>query len=549
MESINSTLFNNTSKEKENISQTFELNFNDKIFLLTISFLNETNSNKEDKILNFKLKEKNINNFTYYESNRNLKDLAKLFLINNANYSEIFFGKLEKFHSENNILLTKSDNNEEIINLVYIQKIKDNDVYEITIELEKKENKNISSNEIFQLSNKIENLKKEFEEMRKFYEKKLIEKEEENNALKKLLKIKNNVRQIESINFQSEPDKLSEKIEIKEVVDGGRGMNDHFAVYNLVKDAKKRVYVAIKNKLENKENSYINIIKIKSIHNYKIKKRLYGHNRRIVFVKYFLDPYTDNEYLLSADKQQVVLVWKILDKNNYKRFCYINTFYGQLMAYQSIYSCIIFFTEKKNYIYTTSVTKNYGRLYELEDGSFLRNVTLTLYNYTLQLIKYKEYIIDICKDYIMIYNPFNEELYDKIERSFTYGENRSGCIVYNKNNTDYLCVTNENGYIIIYDLNIKRIIKIIKADTEFYDIISWNLKYLIVTAYSKNSLWIVDFDGNIKIDSFKGVNHVICVKKFLLNGEEIILCAGGQGFNSLYIYYSPKEIKNDFIVV
>ena len=91
--------------------------------------------------------------------------------------------------------------------------------------------------------------------------------------------------------------------------------------------------------------------------------------------------------------------------------------------------------------------------------SFLRNVTLTLYNYTLQLIKYKEYIIDICKDYIMIYNPFNEELYDKIEKSFTYGENRSGCIVYNKNNTDYICVTNENGYIIIYDLNIKRIIK------------------------------------------------------------------------------------------
>ena len=85
-------------------------------------------------------------------------------------------------------------------------------------------------------------------------------------------------------------------------------MNDHFAVYNLVNDLKKIVYVAIKNKLENSQSSFINIIKIKSIDNYKIIQRLYGHNQRIVFVKYYLDPFTNSQYLLSADKEEVVIV-------------------------------------------------------------------------------------------------------------------------------------------------------------------------------------------------------------------------------------------------
>ena len=291
------------------------------------------------------------------------------------------------------------------------------------------------------------------------FEKKLKEKEEENINLKKLLKIKTPINEIEPVNFKTEPSTLTKCKIINEVVDGGRGMNDHFAVYNLVNDPKKTVYVAIKNKLEKSQSSFINIIKIKSVDSHKIIQRLFGHNQRIVFVKYFLDPFTNNEYLLSADKEEVVIVWKILDKSNYKRFCYINTFYGQLIMKQSIYSCLIFFTERKNYIYTTSVTKNYSRLYELEDGSFLRDITITINNYTLYLIKYKEYIIDICKDYIMIYNPFNEEIYDTIKNEQTSGENRSGCIVYNKNNTDYLCITNENGFITIYDLNIKKYIR------------------------------------------------------------------------------------------
>ena len=452
-----------TPINSENIVKSFDLNYNNKIYALTLSLL--TNEKKE-KFVNFNLKEKikdNLNSIKYYESNISLNDLGKLLLINLNKYpniDEIIFSKIEIFHSKNNVMISKNNNDKDILNLIYIQKILDNDDYEIKIELKEKNEAISNENEILKLSGSFSNLSKE--EMKLSFEKKLKKKDEEIIELKKL--IRTNKLMIDSVPpyYKSDPTKLTQLTKIKEVVDGGRGMNDHFAVYNLVKDPKKRVYVAIKNKLENKNNSFINIIKIKSVDNFKIIQRLYGHNQRIVFVKYYLDPYTDNEYLLSADKEEVVMVWKIIDKNTYKRFCYINTFYGELLLGQSIYSCIIFFTEKKNYIYTSTATKNYSRLYELEDGAFLKNITITFYNYTLHLIKYKDYIIDICKDYIMIYNPFSEEIYDKIQNESTVGENRSGCIVYNKNNTDYLCITNQYGNIIIYDINIKKIFKTIK---------------------------------------------------------------------------------------
>ena len=66
------------------------------------------------------------------------------------------------------------------------------------------------------------------------------------------------------------------------IIKYNEGVNDLFAVYNLVKDPKKAVYLAVKNKVEKSRSSYINIIKIKSVDNFTIIQRLYGHNQRIV---------------------------------------------------------------------------------------------------------------------------------------------------------------------------------------------------------------------------------------------------------------------------
>ena len=239
-----------TPIKSEHIVKSFQLNYNDKIYELILSLLiNE----KKEKFVNFNLKEKvkdNLNSIKYYESTINLNDLGKLFLINLNKYpniDEIIFSKIEIFHSKNNVMISKNNNDKDILNLIYIQKILDNDDYEIKIELKEKNEAISNENEILKLSGSFSNLSKEIEEMKLSFEKKLI---------------RRNKPMIESVPpyYKSDPTKLTKLTKIKEVVDGGRGMNDHFAVYNLVKDPKKRVYVAIKNKLENKNNSFINIL-------------------------------------------------------------------------------------------------------------------------------------------------------------------------------------------------------------------------------------------------------------------------------------------------
>ena len=70
----------------------------------------------------------------------------------------------------------------------------------------------------------------------------------------------------------------------------------------------------------------------------------------------------------------------------------------------------MYFKENRSYIISTTVTNNYSRLYDLDNGAFLKDISITYYNYTLYLTSYKDYIVDCCKNFVMIYNPLNEEI-------------------------------------------------------------------------------------------------------------------------------------------
>jgi WD40 repeat protein len=223
---------------------------------------------------------------------------------------------------------------------------------------------------------------------------------------------------------------------------------------------------------------------MKSINDIRKIKRLKGHKKRIVFVKYFKNPFTLQEYLISGDREENVRAWEILDENNYLSLCVIKTNYGRLLMQQSIYNCLIYFIENRSYIITTTVTNNYSRLYDLENGALIKDISLTYYNYTFYLIRYKEYIIDCCKNFVMIYNPINEDIYSKIENSYTKGDNRSCCIIYNKNNNDYLYISNSNGYVIEYCLNTKTVMYNFDINKDLYHIIFWDLNNLVIAEYN-----------------------------------------------------------------
>ena len=275
-----------------------------------------------------------------------------------------------------------------------------------------------------------------------------------NNPNNKNIKI---IEEEQQLFFNSDISQLNTIKQINSDIDEGRGVNNYFEPFHLKND-KKTVYIAVKCKEKDSDISYIQIIKITSLNNIKKIKKLSGHQKRIVFIKHFVNPYTLQEYLISGDREEKVRTLEIFDENNYKLLCVIDTNYGRLLMQQSIYNCLIYFTEKRNYIIATTVTNNYSRLYELENGALIKDISITYYNYTLYLLRYKEYNIDCCKNFIMIYNPINEEINAKIENSYTAGDNCSCCVIYNKYNKDYLYISNCYGYFIGYCLNENNIV-------------------------------------------------------------------------------------------
>lgn len=525
--------------------KNYYLTYDNNKYNLIISIYNDE-SNEREKLFKFKLinvQKENVNKI-YYENSRNSSQLAKLFFINEQKIKDPISNileKIEKFHSKNNASLIKS---EDKMNLVYTLKTIDNEEIELIIELNKKEeivndkNENNLLEQIKNLKNSLKNLEKKYQEQNK-----------EINLLKEQINKLNNNNISEEKKIYDEEKQLTFRtnilnknniVIINEGIDGGRGVNDLFEVYHLNND-KKTVYLAVKRKEEYNDISYIDIIKITSISNFKIINTLKGHQKRINFIKYFINPYNKKEYLLSGDREEIIRVWGIKDENNYISLIFIKTNYGRLLLQQSIYNCILYFTEYRNYIYTTTVTNNNSRLYDLEDGALLREISFTTNHYTFYLLRYKDFIVDVCRDNTIIYQLFNEEIYAKIECSEISGDNRSACIIYDKDETDYLYISNSYGYIISYDLKKKKINSKIYLGCDLYHIISWDLNTLIVTQYDSEYLGIVFLDKNknkVISNTIKCNYELICLKKILLNEKEEIMFTAGEKNNNVYLLFS-----------
>lgn len=537
----------------------YYLSYDNNKYELLISLFEGNESDNKEKIFNFKLNnmqkisEKGEN--FYYENNKYLSQLINLFFINIYKTKDpitTIFEKIEKFHSTNCVTIEKNNKSEEILDLVYNLKTFDNENIELIIELNKKEVILNEKKENKSLEEEVEFLKNSLRIMEEKYKKQNNEiKNLENkindlsNDLKKYEKKKLIIEEKQKI-FKSNLSQLNNMKIISSDIDGGRGVNDLFEVYHLYNDIKS-VYIAIKVR-DYDDISYIDIIKISSINNFQKKARLKGHQKRINFIKYFINPYNKKEYLISGDREERVRVWGILDENNYKSLIHIITNYGRLLFQQSIYNCILYFTEYKNYIYTTTVTENCSRLYDLEDGSLVKNISITENNYTFFLITYNDLIVDVCKNYTIIYQLFNEEIYDKIECSETKGDNRAASIIYDKDNTDYLIISNCTGNLIVYDLKKKVINKIIKLNKDLYTIVPWDLNTLIVTEYNTEYLGVIDLNNKkVKSNTIKCNSGLICVKKIILNEKDEILFAAGENSKNVYMLLSSpiNSLENE----
>ena len=535
-------------EKTEKISEkNYKIKSNEKEYDLIISLYNN-NYSKSEKIFNFKLIEpyESFKKLYSYESDKSTTELIKLFLINisqnqNIDKEKKIFEKIEKFHINNNVQII-SKNTDNMIDLIYILKTYDDEDIKFVIELTKKNDIDYKEKNQFELINEIQELKYNMKKMEQKYD---VLKEEVKILKNQLNLLYNNghrailIKEEDQLIFKSDLSLLNSIKKIDAEIDGGRGVNDYFEPFHLKND-ESTVYIAVKCKEESSDISNIDIIKMSSINDIKKIKRLSGHQKRIVFIKYFKNPYTLQEYLLSGDREEIVRAWEIIDENNFQLLCVIKTNYGRLLMQQSIYNCLIYFTENRSYIITTTVTNNYSRLYDLENGSLIKDISLTYYNYTFYLIRYKEYIIDCCKNFVMIYNPINEEVYSKIENSNTKGDNRSCCIIYNKNDNDYLYISNSNGYVIEYCLNTKVVMYNFDINKDLYHIIFWDLNNLIIAQYNSEYLGLVDIKNkNIK-NLIKCRKTFMCVKKILLNKNNEILLASGEDSTDIFVIFASN---------
>ena len=514
--------------------------------------LYENKLNNSENIFNFQLleQEDNLDKYYSYENAKCISELMKLFLISVPDDKEKdkekkILEKIEKFHLNNNVQIIKNKKNDNIFDLVYSLKTYDDDDIKFIIELTKTGQIINKEKDKSQLINEIKKLKTSLQTMEQKYDKIIKEQNE------KIIKLEKRIENLELNNhinnkifneenqliFKSDISLLNSLKTIHTNIDGSRGLNDFFEPYHLRNDP-NTVYIAIKCKEIDSEISYIDILKMKSINDIKKIKKLSGFRKRIVFIKYFRNPYTSQQYLIAGDREIILKTWEIIDENNYKLLHTIITNYGYSLKGQSMYNSLIYFKENRSYIYTTTITNNYSRFYDLDNGAFLKDISITYYNYTLYLITYKEYIVDCCINFIMIYNPLNEEVYSKIENAYTKGDNHSACIIYDKNNTDYLYISNSYGYVIVFDLKEKQNYYNFELKKDLYYITFWDINHLIVAQYNSSYLAIINIDNKEVKNLIECKEKTVCIKKILLNKNEELLLTSGEDTGDILIHFS-----------
>ena len=441
----------------------FNKNVND-----IIKILNNTMDNIEiyynlcnDILNNFEIKKKN-----YYI----LQNIKEIF-----NYIEIIKKDLNKINNENNLnnkikniinisnAMTQKQNNN-IINLENNNQIINNEENPINIENE---------NNIINEENDLKNLENDKEDI------------ESRKYINKINHI-----------FMKEPINLKYQLDIVETNDFF-GCNDLFEVYTSYKDNKE--YVASKN-----INDF-NIDIITLIDNKKILS-LEGHKIHIRTLRYFINNKDNNEYLISADDNGLVIVWDISNEYNIKYQIESNYEINAAKGI-SIFSCLLVFPENNNDNYIVISTNNISKdidksatkLYSMNDGNFSKNINNSNNYGIMYLLSWhnkknnKYYIIQLANAKIIINNLLEDELYCELKHRHE-GDLNSG-FVFSKDNNDFLCYSSENGRISIWNLYTKKLINKIKMiKSRLMHIIEWNNKYLIVADFDNKTFKVIDLE-------------------------------------------------------
>ena len=494
-------LVKNCMKEKDK----FDMLFNQFKLL-------KKNNYDNDKIEEMNNKINELNN-KIDKKDEEIKDIInkKDLVINEINQKVINQeNKIQELENKNIDIINKYENeikllNNKIMNLennINSSIIKINDSINCFNLL--KEEKNIDNNNVNKMNNNIFNdeiNKNEIIINNEFQEKEI-----------NLEKINNNKEYEKKINYEfvKDPKNLKYKSDLISS-NSDSGYNDIFEIYISYKDNQEYIVSP------NYKNFNLNIFNLRN--NQKILS-LQKHENSIRTIRYFINNKNKNEYLISADSNQKVIIWDIT--NNYNIKYIIDTKYAS-----DIYSCLLVFPENMNdnFIVTSTycMSKNNEeaatKVYSFNDCKFIKYINNTSDIHIYYLLSWynknnnQYYIIQFSKNKILINNLISDELYSELI-NIPEGYHYSG-VLYYKDNKDYLCSSSTNGYLNIWDLYEKKIYKNINTNgSNLAHVINWNNKYIIVVDINKKSFKIIEIENNSIYDIKNDNKHKLyCIKK------------------------------------
>ena len=494
-------LVKNCMKEKDK----FDMLFNQFKLL-------KKNNYDNDKIEEMNNKINELNN-KIDKKDEEIKDIInkKDLVINEINQKVISLeNKIQELENKNIDIINKYENeikllNNKIMNLennINSSIIKINDSINCFNLL--KEEKNIDNNNVNKMNNNIFN-----DEINK---NEIIINNEYKEKEINLEKINNNKEYEKKINYEfvKDPKNLKYKSDLISS-NSDSGYNDIFEIYISYKDNQEYIVSP------NYKNFNLNIFNLRN--NQKILS-LEKHKNSIRTIRYFINNKNKNEYLISADSNQKVIIWDIT--NNYNIKYIIDTKYAS-----DIYSCLLVFPENMNdnFIVTSTycMSKNNEeaatKVYSFNDCKFIKYINNTSDIHIYYLLSWynknnnQYYIIQFSKNKILINNLISDELYSELI-NIPEGYHYSG-VLYYKDNKDYLCSSSTNGYLNIWDLYEKKIYKNINTNgSNLAHVINWNNKYIIAVDINKKSFKIIEIENNSIYDIKNDNKHKLyCIKK------------------------------------
>lgn len=348
--------------------------------------------------------------------------------------------------------------------------------------------------------------------------------------------------------------KTNPNFHFKEIVTDKSDALSNACIFDVYKDKRNNVvliapFFDIKNTM--KQDYHISLIDLKD--NSEIRK-LEGHEDRILTCRYFKDPSSENDYIISADRKSKVIVWDI--SHDFEKKLDIDLEYDAF-----IYSCLLIFEQEQNRMFAvasslspSNITKiidcQTKSIEEIQESKNLNVYYLDCWKNTKPKDDTETFIIIQCGKYSILMSTFpGKQNYHVVKT----GENNpyvSGGLVFQNKGKELFAASSTYGMFQVINLETKQSEVNIKLDdVHLYSFTKWNDYYLLLNDCLQRRIIVFDLENDFQIKS-----KVLCPEmhfdKFIKKVEhpkygESILSVGIDFKIKLFINRNIVKDKKD----